>query len=129
MTKNLIALIVGLSACGGGSASSTGSTMPTGTDAEGVNVSLQNVSSYDIHSIQVTPYDQETWGENLLGSDPLLHGETGVIVGLGCSKYDLRMVDDENVECVVQDIDLCFEDHNWKIDDAVLASCATGWAD
>jgi hypothetical protein len=46
-----------------------------------------------------------------------------------CAKYDLRMVDDEDVECIVQDIDLCFNDQDWTIDDDALASCASGWAD
>jgi hypothetical protein len=46
-----------------------------------------------------------------------------------CQKYDLRMVDDENQECVIQDIDLCFNHEDWTIDDTTLAYCATAWAD
>ena len=39
------------------------------------------------------------------------------------------VVDDEQQECLIQDIDLCFEDKDWSINDTVLAVCSTAWAD
>lgn len=119
-----------LVACGGGAAS-TGSTTPSGGGDQGElgTIGLKNMSMFDIHSIQLAPFDQAEWGENLLGDDALLHGETAKLAVFDCKKYDLRMLDDENVECLIQDIDLCFQDKDWDIDDSVLTSCATGWAD
>jgi hypothetical protein len=127
--KTVIAgLLLSLAACGGAKsgAGAGGSTTPSGDVG---SLSLKNASSYDIYSIQLAPYDDASWGQNLLGDDPLLHGETAAVAVVDCKKYDLRMVDDENVECVIQDIDLCFEDKEWDIDNSVLAACATGWAD
>jgi hypothetical protein len=92
-------------------------------------ISLKNSSKYDIYEIQLSPFDQVAWGANLIEGDALLHGETASLAVFDCKKYDLRMVDDEKVECVIQDIDLCFEDKAWTLTDDILASCATGWAD
>ena len=55
-----------------------------------------------------------------------MHGESAQPAVFDCKKSDLRMVDDERVECVLEDIDLCFEDQQWSVDVVVLASCATG---
>lgn len=130
MKTILLGLIVGIAACGG--APSSGGTTPSGGGGGGGDigtVSLKNVSSYDIYSIQLSPFDETHWGENLIGGDALMHGESAKVAVFDCKKYDLRMVDDENVECIIQDIDLCFQDKDWNIDNTVLAVCATGWAD
>ncbi|MGE0545725.1 MAG: hypothetical protein AB7O24_11350 [Kofleriaceae bacterium] len=128
----LFGLLVVCSACGG--SSSGGSTMPTqeSGDSESGEVgslAVHNTSSFDITSIQLSPYDDDSWGNNLIEGDALMHGEDAKVAVFDCKKYDLRMLDDENVECVVQDIDLCFEDKQWTIDNTVLSVCATGWAD
>ncbi len=130
MKKTLLGLTLVLAACGGAPAAG-GSTAPTNEGAGGDigTVSLKNTSSFDIYSIQLTPYDEVSWGQNLVAGDALMHGETTKVSVFDCKKYDLRMVDDENVECIIQDIDLCFEDKEWSIDDATLSVCAAGWAD
>ena len=129
MIKTLFASMIAMMvACGGGKGG--GATTPVGGGGDDMGtVSLTNSSSYDIYSIQLTPADQTSWGANLLGNDVLMHGDSQKIAVFDCSKYDLRMVDDENVECIIQDIDLCFKDKDWTIDNTVLAICATGWAD
>lgn len=128
MTKLLLGSIVFAAACGGG-AKGGGSTTPVDDNTDLGTIALENTSSYDIYSIQLAPHDQASWGSNLIEGDALMHGESAKLAVFECKKYDLRMVDDENVECVIQDIDLCFEDKAWTIDNTVLAVCATGWAD
>ena len=129
--KTLLALsFVFVAGCGGGS-SSTGSTIPREDNDQGDlgTIGLKNMSKFDIYSIQLAPFDQAEWGTNLLGDDTLLHGESAKLAVFECKKYDLRMLDDENVECLIEDIDLCFQDKEWDIDDSVLTACASGWAD
>ncbi len=129
--KTLLALsFVIVAGCGGGS-SSTGSTTPVADNDQGDlgTIGLKNMSKFDIYSIQLAPFDQSGWGTNLLGDDTLLHGESAKLAVFECKKYDLRMLDDENVECLIEDIDLCFQDKEWDIDDSVLTACASGWAD
>ncbi len=129
MKTILFGLMISIAACGGSPAGG-GSTTPSGGGDNNVGtVSLKNTSSYDIYSIQLAPFDEASWGQNLISGDALMHGESAQVAVFDCKKYDLRMIDDENVECIIQDIDLCFEDKQWEIDNTVLAVCATGWAD
>lgn len=125
---------IALVACGG--AKSGANTTPAGGgggggggDGDVGSITIRNGSNYDIYQLQLTPSDEESWGQDLLAGDPLMPGEAGAVPVFECAKYDLRLVDDENVECVVQDIDLCFNDEDWTIDDDDLTACATGWAD
>jgi hypothetical protein len=130
MQRLSIILALGLAACGGKPVA-TQTPGGGGTDGTGNvgTIALHNASRYDIYSIQLSPSDHPAWGGNLIDGDVLMHGEDAHLAVFDCKKYDLRMVDDENVECVIDDIDLCFEDKKWDINDAVLAVCATGWAD
>src|SRR5215210_1408495 len=130
MQRLSIIMAVGLAACGGTpvATQSPGGGGTAGTGHVGT-VALHNSSRYDIHSIQLSPSDHRDWGSNLIAGDVLMHGEDAQLAVFDCKKYDLRMLDDENVECVIDDIDLCFEDKQWNINDTVLAVCATGWAD
>jgi hypothetical protein len=133
MNKAIGLLFVTVAACGGAQAGGptttpTGNTAPPATDPSDVgSLTIRNASSYGIYHLQLSPYDDETWGEDLLAGDPLLPGEGGRVPVLQCSKYDLRMVDDEGGECIIQDIDLCFNDEDWTIGDEELASCGAGW--
>ena len=113
-----------LAACGG--SNSGGSTTPA-TPSDVGTITLRNVSNYDIYSVQLAPYDNDTWGQNLIGDDVLMHGDAQKVAVFDCKKYDLRLVDHENDECVIQDIDLCFQDKEWDISDTVLAVCQTAW--
>ncbi|HEU0033537.1 MAG TPA: hypothetical protein VFQ53_23055 [Kofleriaceae bacterium] len=118
-------------ACGGAPvATSTPGGGTTGQGGANVGtIALKNTSHYDIYSIQLSAANAHSWGANLIEGDALLHGESAQLAVFDCQKYDLRMVDDENVECVIPNIDLCFEDKAWDLDDSDLAMCATGWAD
>jgi len=120
--------IVAAAACGG-SPGAGGATTPTSGGGDVGSLTIRNDSSYGIYQLHLSPSDNESWGEDLLGGDPLLPGEAGTAPVVDCAKYDLRLVDDENVECIIQDIDLCFNDEDWTLNDTVLAVCATGWAD
>ena len=71
---------------------------------------------------------EPTWGGGPPGRRSPLRGETGTVPVFACGRYELRLVDDEHIACVVQDIGLGFEDTSWSIDDD-LTICANGWAD
>ncbi len=119
---------IAAAACGGAQSGPATPTGGPGGDDVG-SLTIRNGSSYAIHELHLSPADEVSWGADLLAGDPLLPGEGGSVPVFDCAKYDLRMVDDEDVECIVQDIDLCFNDQDWTIGDDVLASCASGWAD
>ena len=99
---------LGLASCGGGDSSLT----------------IDNQSSYSLFEIHVAQVDDPNWGPNLLGSDPLDPGESLVITSIDCDTYDVDIIDDTGAECILQSLDLCFDDAVWSLDDIDLASCA-----
>jgi hypothetical protein len=64
------------------------------------------------------------WGPDQLGSNVLEHAEVITLSGLDCEQYDLKLIDHEGDECVVEDIDLCLHDAVWSLTDRELTRCA-----
>lgn len=88
-------------------------------------ITVWNDSSYVIEDLYVTEVDTFDWGPDLLGGDVLLPGEDIVVV-VDCDIYDIKVIDETGVECELHDIDVCFEDDDWVIDDVILDTCAFG---
>jgi hypothetical protein len=86
-------------------------------------LTIHNESSYVLTEVRLAEVDDPSWGPNLL-PDVLYPGEHLVIVDIDCGDYDVLVVDEFGVECVLADITLCFEDEDWVIDDVTLDFCA-----
>jgi hypothetical protein len=85
---------------------------------------IENSSDFAFVEINLSSVDNVSWGSDLLGSDILFPGESVEIGGIECDDYDIRVVDEDNDECIVENIDLCLTDESWVIDNAVLFGCA-----
>jgi hypothetical protein len=88
------------------------------------SVTVENHSDYAIHHLYFTPANSLSWGKDQLGSDVLFPNEQATLKGLECDVYDLKFVDDEGDECIVEDIDLCLEKAVWSLDNDDLAACS-----
>ena len=69
--------------------------------AEDLVFTLINDSSHTIVEMNVSPVDEETWGENILTVDavePGMSGDITIADGLDVCDYDLRFVTDEGAE-------------------------------
>lgn len=86
-------------------------------------LTIDNQSSFAFIEINLSSVDAESWEEDLLGSDILTPGESVEISGIECDDYDVRVVDEDQDECIVREVDLCLNDEHWVIDDAILAVC------
>jgi hypothetical protein len=86
------------------------------------SLTIDNTSSYTLLEINLSPIDEESWGPDLLGSETLAPGDT-LVIDLNCDVYDIRILDETNTECILENVDLCFEDAAWEIDDTELALC------
>jgi len=107
-TTILAALCVtALAACGGGDSSLT----------------INNDSSYTLFEINLAAIDDPNWGPDLLGGNVLDPGDSLVITDIDCDTYDVRVVDDTGAECILESLDLCFDDAVWHLDDIDLALC------
>lgn len=86
-------------------------------------MTIWNDSSYVIEEIYISPSDNRDWGPDLLGRDVLYPDEEITIDYLDCDVYDVMVVDEDHVQCILDDIRLCFDDEVWRITDRTLDSC------
>jgi len=87
------------------------------------SLTVDNQSDYTIVEINLAPVDSTTWGPDLLGSGNLYPGESITIDFIDCDTYDLRIIDDTYAECVIYDVDLCFDNDVWVITNYFLDDC------
>jgi hypothetical protein len=107
------ALAVGLAT------SSAGCIIVTDDDA---TLTIYNDSSYVLEEVYLAEVRDRTWGPNLL-SRPLFPGDELIIYDIACGNYDVMVVDDYGLDCVLENLRLCFSDDYWVIDDVTLAIC------
>ena len=108
---------VGLMAC------ATTSTTGEGHAWWHGSISVENDSNYNINHIFLTPAHAAHWGPDQLGNEILEPTHTITLAGLECENYDLKLIDHEGDECVVEDVNLCLEDAHWRITDHELSAC------
>jgi hypothetical protein len=87
------------------------------------NLTIENQSSFTFINIYLSPVDNVEWGSDLLGAEVLEPGEQLELRGIDCDTYDIRIVDEDDDECILTDVDLCLDDAHWRIDDAELIGC------
>jgi hypothetical protein len=111
MKKYLTSLLClfALAACGGDDGDSS--------------LMIQNDSDFAFIELNISPVDSNSWGADLLGVDVLLPGEAVEITNIDCDDYDVRIVDEDGDECIIDDYSMCFDADIWVIDNAMLAIC------
>jgi len=114
-TFSAMTLVLGsalfLGACGGG-----GGGGDVVVDDGDSTLLVINQSDFAIEEIHIVPIDSSGWGPDLTGGDILLPEEEMLLSDIPCDFYDVLMVDETGLECQVLDIDLCFDDATWVID-------------
>lgn len=85
---------------------------------------IENESSYTLIEIYLSSTSDNSWGPDLLGNQVLEPGDTLELSQIECDTYDIRIVDEDADECILDTVDLCLDNAVWQIDDVELASCA-----
>ena len=78
--------------------------------ADDLKFSLVNNSDYVIDEFYASPANIDEWGDDILGQDTLDAGGTGTVTMQGGGDvclYDVKVVDEEEAEHVLEDVDLC----------------------
>ena len=79
-----------------------------------------NKSEYAINNIYISHVDEDKWGEDLLGSNELLHPGESIEVEVDCDSYDVKLVDEDGITCELAAVNICAAD-TWVIGD--LTEC------
>ena len=88
------------------------------TDA---SLTITNSSDFAITEMHVTGTNNPSWGPNLLAGDVLLPGEH-TTVNTTCGTYDVMLVDETNVSCEIDAIDLCQNSSDFVITNNTCAA-------
>jgi hypothetical protein len=91
--------------------------------ASAETVTIKNASKFDIHHFFLSPQDQNHWGADQLGDHVLAAGGTFELSEVPCDSYDVKLVDEDGDECVLQADDICGSDETWSIGNEGLLEC------
>ena len=86
-------------------------------------VKIINQSKWEIHHVFLSPSDDEKWGPDQLEDQILAKGDSLTLTSIDCDLYDIKVVDEDGDECVIEEVDLCGDDSYWKITDQTLLEC------
>jgi hypothetical protein len=96
---------------------------PAAAAAKDGQIVLRNASHWEIHELYVDESRNDEWGEDQLGDDVIGNGEEFTLTGIPCDKYDVRLVDEDGDECVLESVPLCGGSDEWTITDSDLLGC------
>jgi hypothetical protein len=83
------------------------------TDTPDATLRVNNQSDFAIVDLRIAPVGTTSWGPNQLDAD-LQPGET-ITLGVTCDTYDVQLIDETNVDCTLNSVDLCGNDADWVI--------------
>jgi hypothetical protein len=96
---------------------------PVAAQAEGNTVVVKNKSDWEIHQFYLSPADTDKWGPDQLGDKVIATGGTFTLVGIPCDTYDVKLIDEDEDECVVPGVDVCDGQQGWIISNDDLLAC------
>ncbi|ANB19623.1 hypothetical protein [Dokdonella koreensis] len=82
-----------------------------------------NQSNWSINELYFAPTSDSDWGEDHLGKHTLAKGDQLTLTGVACGTWDVRVVDEDGDECIVESVDLCGDTDKWVIKDSDLLAC------
>ena len=83
---------------------------------------IENDSRYDIYYLYMSRTLEDNWGSDQLGSEVLDSGETFALGNIPAGEYDVKFVDEDDDECVLNDIAI-INDTEWRLTTNFLMEC------
>jgi hypothetical protein len=87
------------------------------------SVKITNRSDWEIHHLFLSVTSEDAWGPDQLGEEVIGTGDSFTLTNIPCDSYDVKLVDEDGDECVVEDVDICGSDEGWKITNDDLLAC------
>jgi hypothetical protein len=86
-------------------------------------VTIVNQSEWRIDQLFLSATDSDDWGPDQLGATVIGKNESFKITDIPCDAYDVKLVDEDGDECVVESVDLCGTKETWTITSKDLLAC------
>lgn len=87
------------------------------------NVTVHNDSDFTIYHFFLSSSADDEWGPDQLGDHVIKNGGSFTLKNIPCDEYDVKLVDEDGDECIVEAVDVCGEDDEWLITDDDLLEC------
>jgi len=91
--------------------------------AKKAKVTIHNNSKWDIHHFFLSASEDDEWGPDQLGDDVLESHGAFTLNAIPCDTYDVKLVDEDGDECVVEEVDICGGHDAWSITNQDLLDC------
>ena len=102
--------------------------LPTSAEVQRAEFMINNESDWDIHHLYLSLSDKEEWGPDQLGKRIVHSGESFTLKNIPCGEYDIKVVDDDGDECVIEQVVMCKDHTHWDVTNKALARCQ-GWGE
>lgn len=89
-------------------------------------VTIINSSDWDIFHFFLSSADDDDWGPDQLGKQVVGKGESFKLTDIPCDSYDVRLIDEDDDECIVEEVDICGGNDRWEITSKDLLKCQAG---
>jgi len=86
-------------------------------------VVVENLSDWIIEEFYMSPTDVDDWGEDLLGDEILEPGDSLTLTHITCDDWDILVVDEDEDECILEEVDLCGDHATWELTSRELVGC------
>ena len=90
------------------------------------SVTIVNESEWRLDHLYLSSVDTNEWGADQLGKDVIGKNESFKITDIPCDAYDVKLIDEDGDECVVEDVDLCGSKETWRVTSKDLLACQAG---
>lgn len=70
-------------------------------------IKVKNTTNFSIDEIYISATDVEEWGDDILDPDEVLMPNETIEVEVDCGTWDVKLVAQDNSECMIMDITLC----------------------
>jgi hypothetical protein len=86
-------------------------------------VKVVNKSDWELHHFFLSPTGEDEWGPDQLGDEVIGTDESFQLNQIPCGNYDVKLVDEDDDECEVEDVDICGGSESWVITNKILLAC------
>ena len=86
-------------------------------------VKVVNKSDWEIHHFFLSSTEDDEWGPDQLGDEVIGTNDSFTLKSIPCDSYDVKLVDEDGDECVVDDVDICGGAESWTITNKILLGC------
>jgi hypothetical protein len=86
-------------------------------------VTITNLSDWQLDHLYLSPAEETEWGPDQLAEEVIAKGDKFILTDIPCNTWDIKVVDEEGDECIIENVDLCNETAEWKITSKELLAC------